>query len=365
MVTMPFGRKRHDAPAFNEVHVVDGMRTTALIIETGDPIDDEVIPHGDNVHDTATTRILVDVGTGPILLVQELMLVPDRWLVRGMRIPVTVEPRPPHAFEVDWDAIASMAQRVAAGDPTLVDPLGTKRAVSEALTAAGLPGIDMLEMPPAMAAATAPAQEQQLDLTERNFIAKLTAAAALPAPAGKARALVLIAANAVSFKRWQFGGGDDHLDLNTTRIGTHDAVLSVHLPGQAPYAVFIAGFTHEKRVGDPLHPGLPALVSTTDPHDVVVLWDEIETRREQQAEGHAAGKAANRAGRKLQNQMPQRIAEALEHATPPPVPAAGPMPQMNQAALEQAGRTALAIITDPAQRQMIIDQYRMMGIDLD
>jgi hypothetical protein len=349
------------------VHVVDGVRTTALIIETEDPIDDTVIPHGDNVDDTATTRILADLGGTPTLVVQELLLVPDHWLVVGMHVPVTIDQQPPHAYEIDWDAIPTMQQRATASDPTLTDPVGTRRAVSEALVAAGFPGIDMLHMPAAAAAAESPAQAQQLELVERDFAEQVTAATALPAPAGKIRAVVLIAANAASFKRWEFGGANDHEMLTTTRLGRHSAVLSVHVPGQTPYAVFVEQFQHEKRAGDSRSPGLPALVSTTDPDDVEVLWQEVPKDREQRAAGRAMGKAANRAADGLEERIHQQAADALAGATPPPVPAAGasPVTGMDRATLTESGRTALKFIADPAQRQLIIDQYRTMGIELE
>ena len=354
------GRKIREV---DPIQVVDGLRTTALIIETEDPIDDKVIPHGSNVHSTATTRILADLSGTPTLVVQELMLIPDHWLVVGMRVPVTIEQQPPHAYEIDWAAIPTMQQRAAAGDPTLTDPLGTRRAVSEALVAAGFPGIDMLRMP----AGASSAQAQQLELVERDFAATVTAAADLPAPAGRTRALVLIAASAASFKRWEFGGPDDQHMLTTTRVGHHSVVLSVHVPGQTPYAVFVERFNHEKRVGDARHPGLPALVSTMDPDDVEVLWQEVPTQEEQKAAGRAMGESANQTAEGLEERMRQQTADALAHPTPRSVPAAGasPVPGMDPAMLAEAGRTALQFVADPAQRQMIIDQYRTMGIELD
>jgi hypothetical protein len=148
-------------------------------------------------------------------------------------------------------------------------------------------------------------------------------------------------------------------------MGTHNLVFSVHRLGFAPYAVFIENFVHEKRAGDPLHPGLPALISTTDPHDVDVLWDEMETHREEFAVGRALGKASNRSARCLEKQMRERMTDVLASATPPPVPSPGAASMPDRATLEQAGQTALQILTDPAQRQQIIDQYRTMGIDLD
>lgn len=354
------GRKIREV---DPVHVVDAVRTTALIIETEDPIDDKVIPHGSNVH-TSTTRILADLSGTPTLVVQELMLIPDHWLVVGMRVPVTIEQQPPHAYEIDWDAIPTMQQRAAAGDSTLTDPLGTRRVVSEALVAAGFPGIDMLSMP----AGASSAQAQQLELVERDFAAKVTAAADLPAPAGRTRGLVLIAASAAGFKRWEFGGADDHQMLAPTRVGHHSVVLSVHVPGQTPYAVFVERFNHEKRVGDARSPGLPALVSTMDPDDVEVLWQEVPTQGEQRAAGRAMGEAANQAAAGLEERMRQQTADALARGTPPSVPAAGAspvVPGMDPAMLAEAGRTALQFVADPAQRQLIIDQYRTMGIELD
>jgi hypothetical protein len=56
--------------------------------------------------------------------------------VVGTEIPVRVDPERPGGFEIDWDAIPSMEERVAANDPTLADPIGAHTRAREALLAA-------------------------------------------------------------------------------------------------------------------------------------------------------------------------------------------------------------------------------------
>jgi hypothetical protein len=48
-------------------------------------------------------------------------------------------------------------------------------------------------------------------------------------------------------------------------------VLSVNIPGQAPYALFHRKFKRPLGVTGLI---IPALVSSSDPTDVEVLWDE-------------------------------------------------------------------------------------------
>ena len=53
-------------------------------------------------------------------------------MVAGMEVPVTIDPDKPDRFEVDWDAVPDIEDRVAANDPTLADPAGARRKVAGA-----------------------------------------------------------------------------------------------------------------------------------------------------------------------------------------------------------------------------------------
>ena len=61
----------------------------------------------------------------------------------------------------------------------------------------------------------------------------------------------------------------------STTSGKRKTVLAVTVPGKPPYAVLMPKLKHPRRRGDIAGAGLPALVWTTDPNDVEILWDEL------------------------------------------------------------------------------------------
>ena len=102
-----------------------GMGTTGLVVEARPPIDN-VIKAGHLTH--ATVRVIIGEGQGATLALGS----PHRrdrehWLVPGMQAPVSVNPGNPQDFEVLWDQVPSMPDRVAAGDPALADPRAQSR----------------------------------------------------------------------------------------------------------------------------------------------------------------------------------------------------------------------------------------------
>ncbi len=164
-------------------------RAIALVIDAGPPAR-RLSRWGDAGKGTVT--ILVDAGSGrPIHVARSLRLSEDRWLVPGMEVPVSIDPAEPERFEVEWDAIPAIEARVAANDPTLADPAGTKRRIAAALESAGISG-------PAAGVSTAgmagdvgvhtPGGRSSERLDEA-----IQAAAQRPAPPGKQRAVVVVA----------------------------------------------------------------------------------------------------------------------------------------------------------------------------
>jgi hypothetical protein len=114
------------------------MRATALVIAADPPLSN-MARWGTRGKGTVT--ILVDGGPdGPFYVAREMELTEDRWLVCGMEIPVSLDPTRPECFEVEWDAVPSIEQRVEANDPTLADPVGTGSRVAAALESAGVEG---------------------------------------------------------------------------------------------------------------------------------------------------------------------------------------------------------------------------------
>jgi hypothetical protein len=205
-------------------------------------------------------RVIADAGGNQVNALGRFSLSEDRWLVVGMEIPVEIDPEKPGNFEIDWDAIPSMEERVAANDPTLADPISAQQKAREALFGAG-------------GEAASPGH-----LTPDQLKQAMDYAAEQPAPAGKKRAIVIVAAiTATVTSRFQgIGGNWEGTTSSGSKLsskGKRPAVLSVNVPGEAPYALFQPKFKRPR--GFSGASGVPALVSSSDPTDVEVLWDEL------------------------------------------------------------------------------------------
>jgi hypothetical protein len=174
------------------------------------------------------------------------------------RIPVRVDPERPGGFEIDWDAIPSMEERVAANDPTLADPIGAHTRAREALLAAS------------------GGAENPADVTLERFAKAMRYAAEQPAPAGKTPAIVHVAAITTTIRTAEYST-ENQISKKQVSTGRRKAVLSVNVPGQAPYAVFKRKFRRPRGMAGLI---VPALVSSSDPTDVDVLWDELASMRQ-------------------------------------------------------------------------------------
>jgi hypothetical protein len=347
-----------------------GEQMTALVIEADDPLDNRV-----KLGRAAkgTVRILVDAKPNPIYVARGFKLDKDHWPVVGMELPVTIDPADPGKFEIRWDEVPSMEERAAANDPTLADPVGTRKKTQEALIASGaagpagpyVPSDDVLET---VVRAQAEAAGQDDDRPD-HWQESLDQAASQPAPAGKTRAVVLFAASEATLRTE--GGQPDGTDGRQypDRHGKHDAVLAVNIPGSEPYAVYKANFKHKGGKGVALGAGLPAVVSSSDPSDVEILWDELPSEKEQTSRNVAE---AVQTTRDKMAAATQQMDQAMQQAgqTPPAAPtppAAGGTPGVTpemKAMMVQNAKMALAAVP-PNMRPMMIQQYRMAGIEID
>ena len=167
------------------------MRTTALVVDAEPPLTNA--SRWGNVG-KGTVTILVHGGPdGPIYVARDLRLTEDRWLVRGMEIPVSIDPAKPERFEVEWDAIPSIEERVAANDPTLCDPSATQREIAAALESAGVSGPAPGVGRRGMAGGGVIGDEAAGDPISDRLEEAIQKAAQKPAPPGKQRAVVVIA----------------------------------------------------------------------------------------------------------------------------------------------------------------------------
>jgi hypothetical protein len=264
-----------------------------------------------------------------------------RWVTRGMEIPIRLDG---DVFEVDWDAVGSMAERAAANESCLADPIGAKARVAQAI------GVPMSEL-----GGTQPG----------DLRASLAKAAAMPAPAGKQRAVVLL----TSVRGRIEDSGDSDSSSGGTALVTmnrgSEAVLSVNVPGRAPYALFVPKFKIPRRRLVAVPGGLPALVSTTDPGAVEIQWDEMPSTNEQIATRMAASmQRTQQQHAAMADIYRNAVAQtAGEPATGYPMPTMA-MPPQARAMLVANLRIALQNVTDPARRQLMIDQYRAMGVEI-
>jgi hypothetical protein len=318
-------------------------------------------------------RILIDTASDdPIYVAASFKLDRDHWLVRGMTVPVKIDPADPGGFEIVWDEVPSVETLAAANDPVLADPFGTRRTTMQHVVESGValpsstaPSDDVRDT---VVAAQAAAFASDGSAPPDRLQDSLDAAARAPASAGTTRAVVLISASVATLCSTEDGSEASTRHFRD-RHGKHDAVLAVNVPGRDPYAVFKKKWDHKRGKGVAPGAGLPAVVSTSDPTDVEVLWDEMLSAKEQgrQTAADAMQTVSSRiaeATEQIRAEMSQGIPDAA--LTPPAwgTPGAA-VPDSVKAQLGQNAKTALAYTKDPAMRQTLIAQYRAAGIELD
>ncbi|HEY1488998.1 MAG TPA: hypothetical protein VGF84_23020 [Micromonosporaceae bacterium] len=350
------------------------VRCTALVVKADAP-PQGAPSFGSDAH--GTIIVLVDSArTGRRQLSAAFKYAEDHWVVAGMDIPIAIDPRHPETFVVEWSAVPSMRQQVAADHPALADPFAASRRIAGAL------GITPSEKTAAMA---------------ERFQAALSDAATKPAPAGRVRGVAMTAS-----VRGRFDAGGSDPDGGSTSsavtlLSSSQAVLSVAVPGRAPYAVFVPKFKiPRKRLSIPGE-AIPVTVSITDPSDVELLWDEMpglgdqisarmsdSARQNAQLTATLAAQMQAAQARAIAAYQAGPGAPAPQPGYPPPAqpgyPAATPgypapvaqaggyvagtmPPAMRQALIDNLKRS-LVYMPDRAQRQMILDQYRAMGLDI-
>ena len=104
-------------------------RTTALVVAA------DQRPEGGGPA-TGVVRVLVDPGSRQRVLEAKPQLDKERWLVPGMHVEVLLS-ADRTKFDVDWDSVPTIQERVAANDPTLADPAGLARSRPRARLHAG------------------------------------------------------------------------------------------------------------------------------------------------------------------------------------------------------------------------------------
>jgi hypothetical protein len=307
---------------------------SAIVVDAAPPPQNLTARHyGDWVY------VVADLPDGPTLLRSVVKLDPDRWLVPGSTMRITHDPAEAnevHAFEVDWDSVATIRDRVAAGDPVLVDPRGARQAALDARRAARVgfgdrPGdvasrVDQPALGAPMTGALSPHPHLDSSTWSAACDRALQAAASIPASGGTRGVVVLVAMRIVLRSIGHHLDGtpaaSEHGDAGAgpeRSMRGNEAVFAVHLPGRAPRALFVEHFQspRDKRVTtEPaLYPWLPAIVAD-DESGFEVVWDEVGDTMEQVAGIAQSQMAAKQA-------TAQSIVDAYEHGGGAADPAAG------------------------------------------
>lgn len=322
-----------------------GVRAAALVIEAEAPPQNPSL-YGSN--STGIVRVLAYDRATPRQLASRFRHSEKHWLVRGMEVQVVIDPARPNEFEVDWDSIPSMQERAAANDPTLADPIAAGKRVAMAL---GLTHAD-----------TGTRRQDA-------FKALMDRSAALPTRSGWARAVVMV----TTVRGHLYEGGSENSSVTSiTYHRSSEAVLAVNIPGRYPYAVFAPKFKYPKDKSDVSGGGLPALVSMNRPDEIDIQWDEVPSIQIQVGDRIVAsgmqqmaqfGDLRDQFARAAQQAMVKPPA-AIGASDPAAVPGMGTLPPAARQMMIDNLKRNLAYINDPAQRQMVLDQYRAMGIDI-
>ncbi|HEY2792193.1 MAG TPA: hypothetical protein VGJ28_07560 [Micromonosporaceae bacterium] len=287
-----------------------------------------------------TITVLADVaGTGRRQLTAQFRFADEHWVVAGMDVPIAVDPIHPETFEVDWAGVLPMRQQVTLNHPALADPFAASRRIAGALAVAP-------------SARTAAAYER--------FQAAVAQSASQPAPHGRVRGVAV----SVSVRgRYQSGGSDPDGGTDSAGVSimaTSEAVLAVTVPGRSPYAVFVPKFKVPRK--HLVLPGeaIPVAVSLTDPHDVEPLWREMPGLGDQIGARindamQANGRLVATLGAQMQAAQAQAMAGGAGFGSVPPA--------VRQTLIENL-RRAMAYMPDPGARQMMVNQYRAMGIEI-
>lgn len=323
--------------------VTDGgaTRATALVVAA------DQRPEGGGPR-TGVVRVVVDPGASQRVLEGEIRLDKERWLVPGMDVVVTLSPDRA-SFDVDWDTVPPIEERVGANDPTLADPAGALRKVAHVL------GYTQADTGTSRA---------------EHFQAALEEAGRRTPPPGKVRAVVVI----VAMRGAMVGAsGPELIGSDEVSFQRPSAtVLSVNVPGRPPYAVYLRKFRIPRTSRtDYTGAGYPALVSQSDPNDVEIIWDEVPSVESQVSDRIASSMAlAESRNAAMTEQWQAALAQAGGDAAGGGMTPEGGAafadamtPEMRKLAADGA-RQALQYVQDPAMRKMLLDQYRAAGIEV-
>jgi hypothetical protein len=253
------------------------LRVAALVVMAGlPPLNKGVKGFGDWVF------VVADLGSGPAVIRSVVDLDRDRWLVPGTTVTIDVNPvqlGQARAFTVDWASVAPIRDRVAAGDPALVDPRGARAAAVAARTAAAPPQ-------PASTGSkrSTPCSGPVLEVASWSAACDDAISRTGATVNGKVRAVAIVSAMRMLFSDLTHDGqGRPNPQLDREMLfywrkrAGNETVLSINIAGRSPYAVFVPDFDSPAdkpaTIAPWLYPWLPVVVAPSGTVDV--LWDEV------------------------------------------------------------------------------------------
>jgi len=88
---------------------------------------------------TCTTQLIVSApGMSPAFVTSYRRMTREKYLIPGLRVPVTISRRDAARFRIEWDEIPAIDELIAHGDALFTDPDATRPAIGAAWAAAGL-----------------------------------------------------------------------------------------------------------------------------------------------------------------------------------------------------------------------------------
>jgi hypothetical protein len=357
-------------------------------------------------------RVMVDLGSGPVEIAGTFRFADDHWLVRGMEVTVLVDPARPTEFDVDWTSVASMADRVAANHPALADPFATGRRVAQAL---GLTREDtgtrrqdrFAELMTAAAAEPPVAGKLRAVVLVATIRGRMEIGGSDPGPSTTEITVhraseAVLAVNvpgrppyAVFVRRFKFprrqsdltGGGlpalvsaidpsdvevqwDDVPSVAAQLADRMSASMSAaqdRMARQQSFGAQIMAAMYQQPGTGSASTGAPhSPTSGAEPPDPGMDSPPVPSTAAQSSASDADEPAYPPAG-PAAAAYPGRAASPMAFAAAVPMAGAGLAalaPQMREMMIDNLRRT-LRYVSDPAQRRMILDQYRALGVDID
>jgi Short C-terminal domain len=220
-----------------EPRVRDGVRGEALAMKSmASPEVSDTSSGGERSTSTSGTygawtcegRFVVRApGRQPLFVSSRRQMTREKYVIPGLRLPVTVSQSKPAKFRIEWDEVPAIDELIARGDPLFTNPDATRPLLQEAWRAAGIP------VPPGPA-------RQEIDGPSARVIS--------------------------------FGGAGQSQGLlsNNRKL---DVLLSVAIPGQARFGYRWQGKGPWDRI---LRPGtnIRVLYDPARPREVDIPWDE-------------------------------------------------------------------------------------------